>query len=447
MVRSSQSHFQGRRKPVVTFIPRPLKARARDMANLDSWQPWFAEPGSRIRGGMTRIEPFTPADRVSWSLAPSKSHMIRWLLLAAQGSKEVRLEFDGTPGEDAVSMARCLSQLGVEILKEEQAWTVKGVGPQGFQRPVSVLNCGNSGTALRFLTIAAARIEAPVMLDGDSTLRRRHSKTLLSILEYLGAKVSHGTGLETLPYLVHGPFSSGEVNLDVSRSSQPLSALLLSMPAMDSKIRVNISGEGVSKRHAALSFELARLTGSNNEIDWRPYIELEPWEINCPEVVQIPPDTSLEAFAMLFGAIHGITVDITNCASDEDSLGAEIIRNLGEVVDLTNANDLVPPLAAYMSIGEGGTITGAAHARYKESNRLEKTAELLSSFGLEVEVTEDGLVVPGGQIPKTPEGVVDSYLDHRQWMTAACLASKVGGTISHEGVYAVSDPDFPSRIS
>lgn len=436
-------------------MTNPL-AGLRRMGGLEDWQPYRAAIGKEATGGSVPIQPQDITAPIQWQLAPSKSHMIRWLLLASQGEKDVTLNFSGTPGDDVESMARCLAQLGVNIEKSESQWVISGVGVNGFKRPISVLNCGNSGTALRLLTIATARLNYPIMLDGDQTLRRRHSETLLHILEYLGAQVSHGTGLESLPYLVHGPMKSGEVTIDVSRSSQPLSSLLLSMPALDGEIRVNLAGQGVSRLHAQLSFELAEKTGSENQMDWRKHINLKPWVVECPDVVEIPSDRSLESFAILYQSVHGIEVEVTNLPSDDDSLGAEILAtcaggqmmsNIDDFkIDLRDSNDLVPPLAAILAIGNGGTITGASHARHKESNRIEKTSELLAQFGLTATPTEDGLEIEGGQTPTAPSELVKTHADHRLWMTAACLATKVGATLSHPNCYAVSDPDFINKL-
>ena len=106
----------------------------------------------------------------------------------------------------------------------------------------------------------------------------------------------------------------------------------------------------------------------------------------------------------------------------------------------------MPPLAAILAIGNGGTITGASHARHKESNRIEKTSELLAQFGLTATPTEDGLEIEGGQTPTAPSELVKTHADHRLWMTAACLATKVGATLSHPNCYAVSDPDFINKL-
>ena len=414
------------------------------MADLESYRARGGRWDPPVGPETTRIEPLAPAGPVVWELAPSKSHMLRWLLLAAQGEKQVTLRFRGTPGEDIESMARCLCQLGVRIERGEGAWVVHGVGAHGLTRPASVLNCANSGTALRLLTVAAARLDCPVMLDGDATLRARHSQALVDLVRALGVEVSHGFGEEVLPYLLRGPPSAADVTVDVSDSSQPLSALLLSMPAMEGPLDVKLGGEAVSRRHARLSFDLAAQTGSSNTLTWGDGLLLEPWKVDCPEEVSIPGDRSLEAFADLYAALHGVELEVTNRPEDADALGAEVLDDGS--LDLRDANDLLPPLAALLAIGDGGTITGAAHARHKESNRIERTVELLAAFGIEAGATEDGIKVDGNQSPEAPEKMVRTHADHRLWMTAACLATMVGGELDHPEIHAVSDPDFMSRI-
>ena len=415
------------------------------MADLESYRARGGRWDPPVGPETTRIEPLAPAGPVVWELAPSKSHMQRWLLLAAQGEKQVTLRFSGTPGEDIESMARCLCQLGVRIERGEGAWVVHGVGAHGWARPASVLNCANSGTALRLLTVAAARLDCPVMLDGDATLRARHSQALVDLVRALGVEVSHGFGEEVLPYLLRGPPSAADVTVDVSDSSQPLSALLLSMPAMQGPLDVKLGGEAVSRRHARLSFDLAAQTGSSNTLAWGNGLLLEPWEVDCPEEVHIPGDRSLEAFANLYAALHGVELEVPNRPDDADALGAEVLDDGS--LDLRDANDLLPPLAALLALGDGGTITGAAHARHKESNRIERTVELLAASGIEASATEDGIKVDGNQSPEAPEEMVRTHADHRLWMTAACLATKVGGVLDHPGIHAVSDPDFMSRIA
>ena len=93
---------------------------------------------------------------IEWSLPPSKSHMIRWLALAAQAEGGTALNFTGSVGEDILSMAGCLQNMGVPIEQGASKWVINGVGSRGLRAPKVVLDCGNSGTAARCMMAIAA---------------------------------------------------------------------------------------------------------------------------------------------------------------------------------------------------------------------------------------------------------------------------------------------------
>lgn len=412
------------------------------MGDLSRWHPRDGLAQQPVQRNYIEIDACATPQAVEWRLPPSKSHLIRWLLLAAQAapSRRTRLIGGEGAGTDAEAMKRCLRQLGVTIDGE----FVEGVGVDGFRRPASVLHCDNSGTSLNLLTAAVARMDVPVMLDGDATLRRRGSPAYWAQLVQCGVEISHGFAEETLPLLLKGPISGGELTLDAGRTSQHLSGLMLASCGFQSPLTVHLDGELVSQRHAALSVDLARQCGADIEIS--PKMELGPWAVEPPTEVQIPRDASHIAFARLFEALHGTEVEY-QAPEPKDALGAEILLDLAFEdeaidVDLRDANDLITPLAAILCLTCGGRIHGAAHAAHKESNRLLRTADLLAAFGLKVELTDDGLRCEGGQVCKAPERWVETYGDHRQYMTAVVLASKVGATVEGDNLHEVSHPAF-----
>ncbi|CAI8209294.1 MAG: 3-phosphoshikimate 1-carboxyvinyltransferase [Methanobacteriota archaeon] len=404
-------------------------------------------------GSTIRIEPKT-TDSIEWDLAPSKSHMIRWLLLSAISKTTTEIRFNGSPGADIQSMAKCLEHMGVVIVRNPDFWVVEGVGAQDLIAPDAVVNCENSGTALRLLLPYASSFDVPIMVDGDSTLRSRHLPTLTAALIALGAEISHLNEPNSLPCLVKGPLKPSSINLDVSMSSQPLSSILFAMPRISATVDVEIHGSAVSRRHAELSFRIAEETGSSNRWDASmDSIHLESWAPITPNNVQIPGDMSLVSFGLLFARLHGAKLTIPRLPAENEGLGSEILLDLMTSsqhdpldLDLRDANDLLPPLAAYLAIGPGGRLRNASHARYKESNRIRRTVELLSQFGLKIEEMEDGIQCVGSQSPVEPSSIVDVHGDHRLSMTAICLATKVGGSVGDNGVWGITDPDFLKRV-
>jgi 3-phosphoshikimate 1-carboxyvinyltransferase len=386
------------------------------------------------------IKPMGLEAAIEWSLPPSKSHMIRWLTLAAQAEGDTALSFTGSVGKDVLSMAGSLKQIGARIEQDESRWVVSGVGSRGFRTPEGALDCGNSATATRFLMAIAAGMSDPISLDGDRSLRQRDMSALAGALRELNCEVTS----DTLPLTVTGPVVPGPVRLDVSASSQPLSALLLASPGYSGAIRLKTSSHSVSRGYSELSYELASRCGSSNEIS-SDDADIVPWRPITPSEAEIPGELSLLPIAMLLAELHDVEVVLK---SDDLELSGALMElaERTEILDLRDESDIIAPAAALMALGGGGKITGVAHARGKESDRISSTVGLLNCFGMEAREVDDGIEVAGGQTPVRPKLPVDSQGDHRLAMTAMALASKCGGSVSGAEVCAVSDPDFIEKL-
>ena len=401
----------------------------------DRWQYLHIESCAK---GVLSLEPMDIVGPLQWSLPPSKSHMIRWLILASQSSGTSSIHISSEPGRDISSMADCLELLGAKIERNQREWIVSGVGEDGFVAPNQVLDCGNSGTAARFLMAIAAGMNEEVRIDGDSSLKRRDMSVLSGVLRELGCSVSG----DTLPLSVTGPLQMGSVGLDLSTSSQPLSAILLASPSFTFPIKLEMVGNSVSRGYYKMSFEISEVCGSQNKFSSK-VIEVMPWKVQIPEVVMVPTEDSLLPIAMLISELHEVNLEIE---VSEVSPAIASLAEQSEILNLRDESDLICPASALMAIGKGGRIVGAAHARGKESDRLDSTAYLLSCFGMHAEVTHDGLEIPGGQSPMAPVGPVETRRDHRLAMTAMALASRFGGDICNPEISAVSDPDFIPRL-
>lgn len=263
---------------------------------------------------------------------------------------------------------------------------------------------------------------------------------LAETLRELGCEVTS----DTLPLTVTGPIVPGPAHLNVSTSSQPLSALLLASPGYSGVIHLGTPSHSVSRGYSMLSYELAGLCGSSNKVGSDGAV-IEPWRPVTPGAVEIPDELSLLPLAMLLAELHGVEVAVTGDGLELSSALMGLAEQTEEL-DLRDESDLIAPAAALMALGGGGTITGAAHARGKESDRIGSTVGLLGCFGIEANETEDGIEVVGGQSPVRPTLPVDSHGDHRVAMTAMVLASKCGGSVAGAEVCAVSDPDFIEKL-
>jgi len=432
----------------------------------------------KSRGGLS-------IEKIPWRLPPSKSHAIRWLALAAQSEQKVVIHNLAHAGQDILSMRRCLGQLGVRITDLNDlgealvsgddssenppqgtvSWCVEGVGVTGLKLPTSVLDAGNSGTALRILMALCARLNGSVTVDGDASLRSRNHDVLTGALQQLGVKVARIEGGENLPLRLEGPWNpTGSLTLDISTSSQPTTALCLAAAALPSSIKLENQGIGVSLRHSELTKLLCEQTGASSSIHEG---ELHPWtpKIDGSSTV-LPPDASMLSFAFLAAKVAE-SVDVEHLPEIRDALGHEVLFEFAPffglqlkdstitnvsggqhaIVDLRHGNDLITPVAALLALAKGGEIIGAEHAAYKETDRTRGTVALLKQFGLDASFADGRLVVPGGQELVSPKGLVRTFGDHRMQMTALVLAMGCTGDVTIEGsqLHEVADPEALTR--
>ncbi|MAJ01489.1 MAG: hypothetical protein CMA10_03680 [Euryarchaeota archaeon] len=450
------------------------------------WSPG-GEGHSRSLIGALKVHTLGDIDSLPWTLPPSKSHAIRMMALVAQSKQTVTLNGMMNAGEDAISMRRCLIQMGVkfddldqngklldnmlntDLLPHEDSisWRIHGVGPTGLVPPVSVLHAGNSGTALRILMALTSHLVKPIMLDGDASLRSRPHGSMINTMKQLGVSCSFGQLEEGLPLLVEGPWAETEtISVDVASSSQPTTSWLLASPGANQTVEVRYEGEAVSQRHSSLTLQMCSKYGAPFG-DGMP-THLGPWLPTFQnENINIPADMSLSSFAFLAAKVLKIPITIKEIPSKEDALGHELLLEKAEtfgyriegntihshgggtkaVIDLRDCNDLITPIAAMMALGGGGRITGAVHAAYKESNRITRTHELLAQYGLTCTSHDDGLEIPGGQELSLPHSIVHTHHDHRLQMTALILALGCQGTVIIEGdtLHRVADPQAVKR--
>ena len=412
-----------------------------------------SETGSEARVQSTRprernvieVRESNIAEGKAWLLPASKSHIIRWLMLASQSQSEMEICHQGEIGEDVRNVVSNLNRLGAKI-ETMDSKIVVGVSDVGFPLHASEgLDLGNSGTGLRMLMSLCSSLPLETSITGDSSLRSRPFDILSNALSAIGCvcKRSNDGSLR-----ISGPANSGDIELDLSVGSQPLSALLMAAPSMKAELTVNILGKPVSRGYLNLSYKIANLTGSENEFSENSLI-IKPWKIVLPKRVDVPPERSLVPIIMLLERLHN--VDLGTIKHMQSELLGNAIQSLHDndvdTLDLSDASDLITPAAALLATGEGGTITGIGHVGRKESHRVKTTMELLSSFGLTAYSKVAGTMeVPGRQILVRPETEIETHNDHRVAMTAIALASRGGGVIlGHECIRA-THPNFTTTL-
>ncbi|MGY8703558.1 MAG: hypothetical protein ACKVGY_04415, partial [Candidatus Poseidoniales archaeon] len=279
---------------------------------------------------------------------------------------------------------------------------------------------------------------------GDESLKRRDFSELNNSLREMGCEISGNV----VPFTVKGPITKNTINISTEKSSQPLSAMILSSPNHDQDIVIELQGEGVSRAYADLTINIAKKCGIEMFRD-ENLITVTSNNIEIPEIIEIPGENSLIPIALLLSELHGVDFIIQN--REQSEFLSQGIKMLDEakfkIIDLRDYSDLITPAAALLAIKNGGKITGVGHTRGKESDRIENTMLLLKDFGIECTIKENDIEIRGAQIPIKPIKVVDTYNDHRIAMTAIALSTFTGGEILNPQISSVTDPEFIEKIN
>ncbi len=404
----------------------------------------------------------TPVDAVV-PLPGSKSLTARALVLAALADGPSRLVHP-LRARDTDLMAGGLRALGVGIQDAPGGddWLVT---PGALRGPATV-DAGLAGTVLRFLPPVAALADGPVTVDGDPRLHDRPNAGLLDGLRALGVRVDDG-GRGRAPFTVHGTgrVRGGAVEVDASESSQIVSGLLLAAARFDEGIDLALAGEVPSLPHVDMTVVTLREHGvqvTATERGWR----VAPGPIAALDRV-LEPDLSNAAPFLAAALVTGGRVTVPDWPEVTTQPGAQLDRLLALmgadvertpeglrvtgtgavrplVADLGQVGELTPVLAALCALADGPSrLTGIAHLRGHETDRLQALDEVLTAVGARVQQLPDGLVIEPG--PRRP-ALLDSYADHRMVMAAAVLGLAVDGVeVADPGAVTKTLPDFRER--
>ncbi|HEY3415226.1 MAG TPA: 3-phosphoshikimate 1-carboxyvinyltransferase [Armatimonadota bacterium] len=382
------------------------------------------------------------------SVPSSKSYTNRALLLAALAVGESTIR-NPLRSDDAEAMIQALRALGVQIEDAGDHLVVRGTG--GFAPPGGPIDCRDSGTTIRFLTAAAALCDFPVTLSGSPQLCGRPLGPLLDALAGLGVVVDASDGCP--PVAIHGPVRSTNATIDAAKSSQYASALLMALGAIGQQEASVSVRHLVSRPYVTMTIESMRAFG----VDWGERLPgsdvfgpLEPGYYR-PIDYRVEFDASSAGHIWAVAAIAGgrvtvspatrstgqpdirllDTLEAMGCVVTEAGGGVSVER-IGALrapggVDMSDWPDMLTTLAVIAAFAPGETeITGVAHARGHETDRVTATAHELSKMGVQVEERPDGLLVIGG----APHGArIDSHGDHRMAMAFAAAGSVVPGVI------------------
>ena len=366
----------------------------------------------------------------------SKSYAHRMLIAAAQADRPTEVAYEPCGADVEVTLG-CLEALGSAVERKDGGVRVAPMKPDRLP-DAPLLDCGESGSTLRFLLPLACCMEKPVRLTGHGRLPARPLSALLEQLRAHGADVEG----DSLPLRVSGPLESGTYTLPGDVSSQYLTGLLLALPRLPRESQLILTSSLQSKGYVDMTLEILAQFGVQVEQGPDGYRIPGGQRFVSPGSLRVEGDWSGAAFWITANLLGGnVRVEGLNAASlqgDARVVAAARQRARGGTgtLDWSDIPDLLPALAVGATRTPGVTrLTRLARLRLKESDRLAAMAEGLARMGARIVQEDDIWTIEGGQ--RLTGGQVDAYGDHRIAMALAIAATAAEGPVTIQGAESV----------
>ena len=367
-------------------------------------------------------------------------------LIIAAGATSPSVIHGALASRDSELMEGALRALGTRVDVDGSTITVTP-GPV----TAGTIDCGLAGTVMGCAPPVAALGAPPTLVDGEGVARRRPMATMAEALTQLGASVE-GT---TLPMTIAGPIRGSEARIDASSSSQFGSGLLLSGARFPEGITVTHAGEHVpSLPHIEMTLTMLREWGIESRSTRDEETGTFSWSVGHQDYpgaeVTIEPDLSNAAAFLAAAAVTGGRVSVPHWPSTTTQPGDEIRHIFDAIgcthelshgtltvtgpadgilhgidIDMSAVGELAPTVAAVCALADSPSrITGIAHLRGHETDRLQALTTELTNVGCGCEELADGLAITPA--PMTG-GVWRSYEDHRMATAGAIIGLRVPG--------------------
>lgn len=402
-----------------------------------------------------KFSPFVPNGTVN--VPPSKSDVHRAIICAAMANGVSRIS-PVALSNDIKATIGCIKALGAEAVLENNVLTVDGTNM--YKNKTALLDCGESGSTLRFFIPIAAVGNINATFVGKGKLPQRPIGIFTEALPKAGTVCKTEGGL---PLEIKGQLKSGIFEIPGNVSSQFITGLLLALPILEGDSEIVLTSPLESVGYIAMTIRTMKQFGVNiqaTEKGW--HIKGGQSYKTCDYTTD--GDWSQAAFFMVLGAVSGkVTVKgVARDSTQGDKKCAEILARFGAkvtqldnevtvekgelkaiTIDASQIPDLVPVLSVCAAFAEGTTkIINAERLRIKECDRLKATAELLNNLGGKVKELSDGLEITG--VSSLKGGNVNGYNDHRIVMSAAVCAARSDEDITATFAMSInkSYPDF-----
>ena len=415
------------------------------------------------------VRPAESFDLQIGSIASDKSISHRCAIFSLLSDRPSRIR-NYLQAEDTLNTLEIVKGLGAKVTHAGDEMTI--TPPERIEEPAQILDCGNSGTAIRLFMGFLASREGFFVLFGDRYLASRPMRRVADPLRSIGAQIDGRRQGNLAPIAIRGVQDlKGFVYHSPIASAQVKSAMILA--ALNAQSPSYYQEPHLSRDHSE-----RMLRGMGAKIAQKGEgIEIHPMEAPLdPLQITVPADpSSAFFFAVAAAIVPGSRVVLQNLSLNPTRIEAyRVLQRMGAGIEFLPKEeryepigdivvsyaplhavtveeniawliDELPALSIAMACAEGRSLVrNAAELRVKESDRIESVVENLARIGIETESFEDGYSVTGGTMH---EAVIDSHGDHRIAMSFAVAGLKTGMKIEDTDCIATSFPNFRELLS
>jgi len=366
---------------------------------------------------------------------PSKSASHRALIAGALSERSVISNLGSSADIDAT--LSCLKIMGAKAEYDGEKLIIGGLDPKNIKS--CTINCNESGSTLRFLIPLCLLSGNPVTLTGSEKLLSRPLDEYACLCKDKGFDFI----LKEDSLTVCGKLESGDYKMSGERSSQFITGMMYTLPNLDGKSTLEVTGNAQSISYIHLTEQIMRDFGISMKRDGLRF-SFDGSQKYISRDFSIEGDYSNAAFPDALNMLGG-NVTITGLREDStqgDKVYKELFKKLrtDEVIDLSDCPDLAPVLFALSAV-YGGKFTGTKRLRLKESDRVEAMKQELKKCGIDlIDSENDVIIFPVGL--HSPVETIYGHNDHRIVMAMSILLTKLGGNIEGTNAVRKSWPAF-----
>lgn len=343
----------------------------------------------------------------------------------------------------------------IEVNEVENYVAINGHGAD-IPKKNATIDVGSAGTAARFLTAMLALSDGEYVINASEQMKKRPMLPLFEALTAMGAEFTFIEKNGHLPVKVKGAAFNGavpasEVDIDISESTQFLSALLMVAPMLENGLKINITSKKTEGSYIKITTKMMHQFGCDTLHEGSVY-EIPAGQTYMEETYLIEPDVSAACYFYAAAALTGGHVLVKNVHSTSmqgDMKFLDVLKQMGCVireeregiyvtgpengqysgvdVDMNDFSDQTMTLAAIAPFANTPTyIKNIGHIRLQESDRIHAIVTELTRVGINVEEERDAIRIH----PGTPHGaVIQTYDDHRMAMAFALIGLKCEGIV------------------